>query len=416
MAQVVTRVREYLEDLLPQTICQPGRFLKYPFMTVSGEEFYSETLFLWDHHHAAMRLAHQGNPEFLRYQIDNLLEHQKGNGFLPNRIHVSDGPVGDTPPFHAQPFLFQAAAMYLNQTQDKTWAAGVFRPLCNYLTYYENRQSAPGGLFRWAYGWMSGLDNDVVHLFQPDTIITPDINAWIYLEYLAAANVARILGEEAETDTFTDKAQRLKGKINEYLWSDEFQSYTSWNLCTASHVFTYPGGVLPNGHGKYTYQSCSNLIPLYAGLASKSQAKEMIETYVLSPNHFRSPYGIRSLSASSEFYNNAVWGNPPRYGYHGRPTNSNWQGPVWSPLVYFVAHALDIYGYKPEARELSESFLHTVDKALKDYGTLAENFHAETGRPLYGKSFASWNMLIDILYEELTTSSWIMNMFINTAE
>lgn len=411
MERVGKRIREYLEDLLPKTICPPGRFLKYPFMVVSGEEFYSDTVYLWDHHHAAMRLAHQGNPEFLRFQIDNLLAHQKSNGFIPNRVHSIDGPVGDTPPFHAQPFLFQAAAIYMNQTQDKTWADDLFNPLCNYLAYYEDRQSAPDGLFRWAYGWMSGFDNDVVNLFQPDTIISPDINAWIYLEYLAGAYVARVLGKEVEAATFLNKAQHLKEKINQCLWSDEFQSYASWNLCTASHVFTYPGGVLPNGHGKYTYQTCSNLIPLYAGLASKSQAKVMIETYVLSSDHFRSPYGIRSLSASSEFYNNAVWGNPPRYGYHGRPTNSNWQGPVWSPLVYFVAHALDMYGYKTEAKELSECFLQTADKALKDYGTLAENFHAETGRPLYGRNFASWNMLTDILYDELVSDVWIMKFF-----
>ncbi len=94
----------------------------------------------------------------------------------------------------------------------------------------------------------------------------------------------------------------------------------------------------------------------------------MIERYVLSADHFLSAFGIRSLSRSSEYYNNAIWGNPPRYGPHDRLTNSNWQGPVWVPLCCFVAHAPAHYGYGCEAGKTGSWTRYSRKQSRRDQG------------------------------------------------
>ncbi len=167
---------------------------------------------------------------------------------------------------------------------------------------------------------------------------------------------------------------------------------------------------MTGGIGKYSFQSSSNFIPLYARIASPNQAQKMIERYLINPQHFWSDYGVRSLSRSSEFYNNAVWGNPGRYGDSKRMTNSNWQGPVWMPLCYFAAHALNYYDYKDKAIEMAQNSIETLLASLDKMGSFAENFDAETGEPLYCTEFASWNILMDILPKELSNNTWPMKL------
>lgn len=159
--------------------------------------------------------------------------------------------------------------------------------------------------------------------------------------------------------------------------------------------------------GRHALQTCSNLLPLYARVAPRDRARAMIERYVLHPDHFWSAYGIRSLSRSSEYYNNARWGNPTRFGDHRRLTNSNWQGPVWFPLCYFMVQALGHYGFPTEARLLADRIVATLANSIRVQGSLAENFDAETGAPLYCTNFASWNLLADTLHESLSTGRWI---------
>ena len=120
-----------------------------------------------------------------------------------------------------------------------------------------------------------------------------------------------------------------------------------------------------------------------------------------NPEHFRSPFGIRSLSKASEYYNQARWGNPSPHGDRRRLTNSNWQGPVWIPLNWFVFHALLRYAFTSEARTLADDTQKVLAGCIEQFGYMRENFHAETGEGLYADHFASWNILADIMHDFL---------------
>jgi neutral trehalase len=403
-------VREHIREIMPK-VEQPARgHLVRPFLTPSFGKFYPETVYCWDHFHMSLRFAWGGRPEYLRHLVENLLHHQGPNGFTPSTVSAAHGPSHVRPPFHAQPFLTQAAFLYARLTGDAAWARGVLPKLLLTLRYYETNWRAPFGLFRWPLAYMSGFDNDAVTTFhQPDTIISADVNAWLRLEYLAGTKLAALAKDRAAERSLRARARELAAAVNDVLWDDEAGSYAAYDLCAGRRRFSL-GDAFVADVGKFAFQSCSNLIPLYARIAPPARAKRMIETYALSADHFLSPWGIRSLSRSSEYYNNAVWGNPPRYGPHDRMTNSNWQGPVWVPLNYFMCHALRRYGFPRAARDVADRTARVLAKSLREVGSFAENFDGETGAPLYCRNFASWNLLADTMHEDLRKDSWLLDV------
>jgi mannosyl-oligosaccharide glucosidase len=261
---------------------------------------------------------------------------------------------------------------------------------------------------------MSGFDNDISSsIMLPETVITPDLCSWIYIEYLAAAKIARTMGWMDVAEEYCLLAEKLKEQINAILWNEKAQSYCAYNVRIGKHLFAY--GDLTGEHfiGTYAFQSCSNLIPLYARIASHEQAKAMIEKYVIAPEHFWSNHGVRSLSRSSEYYNNALWGSPGCYAEQHRLTNSNWQGPIWIPICYFAFHALRHYGFTAKAEELAENTVNLLTSSLDHIGSFAENYDGDTGMPLYCKNFASWNILADQMPKELDSGKWIMDTIFN---
>ncbi|MBU1736411.1 MAG: hypothetical protein KJ692_14385 [Verrucomicrobia bacterium] len=386
--------------------------LRYPYLTVTYGQHYGGHIYCWDNHHMTLRFAAAGEPEQMCYFVDNMLSFQTASGYVPCVINIADGGSGAISNFHAQPFLAQNAAIYTMLTGDAAWAETVFPKMKKYLSYWLEKHAAPFGLCRWRYPYMSGFDNEIAAtVFPPDTIISPDLNAWLYLELRSMAYLAGMQHDVSAQQDYHCRAETLKKAINTYLWDDEFGTYAAYDLCAGQCRVSWGDGTLSGEVGQYAYLSCPALIPLFARLAEPERAQRMIKNYVLNPDHFRSPYGIRSMSKSSEYYNQARWGNPPRYGDHRRLTNSNWQGPVWIPLNWFVFHALLYYGFVVEAEQLADDTFKVIAMSVKQCGFMRENFHAETGEPLYADNFASWNILADLMPDYLPGGKPKLSLF-----
>jgi len=403
-------VHNHIEKIMPRLERLPTGRIPFSFLLITYGHFYPEQIYCWDYYHMAIRFAYAGKPDYLKYLIDTLLYYQSPDGFTPNCITEKSGPMHYFPKFHAQPFLMQGALVYLFQTGNLRWVKEQFDKLKKYLEYYWYNNLTHLGLFRWSVSWMSGIDNDVTTSFSlPETIITADINAWLYLECRSATILASRLGKKNDEKIFKEKAKTLHQLVNDILWYEEMSSYSAYNLLTGTHHFHLGKGTESERVGYYAFQSCSNLIPLYAQMADRKRAIDMIKKYLLHEKHFWSPYGIRSLSKSSPYYNNAIFGNPPRFGEHHRMTNSNWQGPVWTLLNYFMFHALIHYGFKKEAEELVDKTMFLLASSLEKIGSFTENYDAETGQPLFAPGYGSWNILMDMMYQELRSGKWIMD-------
>lgn len=410
-------VYEHIKFLMLQIPKEPTKGIPFPYLSVTSDEsIYGENIYCWDNFHMALRYAYSGEPKYMKFLVDNLLFYQKRNGFVPNCINIHKGDISSDRKFHAQPFLMQAAFVYASMSKDYSWVNKTFRKLTKYLEYYEKNNMAKNGLFFWRETYMSGLDNDIEStFFKPRTILTPDISTRIYMEYNAAAKLAKFITDKPMILKFQEKSSSLKKAINRLTWDNKLKSYAGININSGEKIFSYHDELLnKTGIGLFSFFSFANFLPLFAKIASRESAIKMISEYLLEPCHFYSIHGIRSLSKSSEYYNNAEWGNPPRFGNMNRLTNSNWQGPIWIMNCYLAINILINYGLKTEGIELCDRTLRLLEKSLSKIGTFTENFNSETGEPLYVKNFASWNILVDIMeYEIENPSKRLLSQFMN---
>ncbi len=107
----------------------------------------------------------------------------------------------------------------------------------------------------------------------------------------------------------------------------------------------------------------------------------------MSSDHFLRSAGIASVAASEPLYNQA------KRGLYGRVICSNWQGPMWVLPNALIARALVREKFFKDAQRIAELVVNTLATGLEAKGTLFENYHADTGEPLFAPQFMSWNSL-----------------------
>lgn len=396
-------VKEEIRRAMDKITRPPDGAIRHPFLLVNYGGHYAGAIFCWDHFFMSLRFLLAGEPEWMRHLVDNLLAHQISSGFVPNVI-TREGVLNETVRFQAQPFLAQAAWLHTEHTQDNEWATSVWPKLIAYLDYYEEHLSCPGGYY-WGLSYQSGFDNDIATTpFPPGSISPCDLISWLLLEYRAMEALAKHLDMPGD---WANRVEALTASLQTNYWHEEEGTFCARNLITGQFQLHYSDKEFPLGG--YAHHSCSNLLPLFCGAATLKQARTVIEKHLLAPEHFWSESGIRSLSRKSPYLNNALWGNPTRYQEPHRMTNSNWQGPIWFPICYLMAHALKHYGYLKEASQLATNTTRTLANSVSIIGSFTENFHSETGAPLYASHMASWNLLGDVLPLELSgmlSSGW----------
>lgn len=410
-----TTISRHIESILPLLKKEPEGNITKPYLSVVWSDHpYSRALFGWDAHFIALGLAERGEPEHLRNHVDNFLDAQdQQTGFVPfYRLLSGDAPAETLDMYY--PLLAQAALVYTKLTNDKKWAATIIGRLISYLAYYERNQRDISGLFFNRYSW-SGVDNDAALAFFPTgSVCTPFLNSLLYLEYTSVAGLAAYIGEVDIAAEYEETAQTIARLIDTLLWSEQDGCYAPYNRQTGDRTIRIKDDLLnPKGKALYSFLSFTNLLPLYAGVCMPNRANEMIDRFIASDAHFFSDWGVRSLSRSSEYYNNAIWGFPPRFEQPERYTSSNWQGPVWFLGSYFIFRGLLNYGRDELAELIMDNLFRALANDIERNGMMHENYNAETGTPLYGEYFASWNTLADLLPVELDTGKSVADIYID---
>jgi len=130
-------------------------------------------------------------------------------------------------------------------------------------------------------------------------------------------------------------------------------------------------------------QTFTGFLPLWCGLATPDQAKALVQTNYLADDRFRGNFGVRSLSSKESMYCMDFSSNP-----------SNWLGPVWIIVNYFVWKGLKNYGFNDDAGKLADKTLRLLSTDLAKNGSLNEYYHPDTGTALSHKGFMDWNLLV----------------------
>jgi alpha,alpha-trehalase len=103
-----------------------------------------------------------------------------------------------------------------------------------------------------------------------------------------------------------------------------------------------------------SYEYATTFYPLWAGLASKDEAKAVAQNLKL----FEQPGGVATSRTESE----AQWDFP--YG--------------WAPIQLLVVEGLRRYGYNQEADRVSGKFLSTVLENFRHDHTIREKYNVVT--------------------------------------
>ena len=115
-ARLYDTVHQHIEKIMPLLERPASGTLPHPYLVAAHGQQYSDWIVCWDNHHMNMRFALGGKPEYLRHIINNFLHHQSADGYVPNVVSRTNGPLVIGPGFHALPFMMQGALIYVTQT------------------------------------------------------------------------------------------------------------------------------------------------------------------------------------------------------------------------------------------------------------------------------------------------------------
>jgi len=355
----------------------PKGILKHEYLVPAGPYF---QLFDWDTYFMGVALSYDGVGQPLANSVRNFLEfvdeYANYTGYTPREI-APDALWAL--PEQCKPFLAQAAARASRTMTDYQWLLepngeskrSNYEKLGDTLHFWENTRRAPDGLFLWYDGVESGVDNNPAVSNRPAQVTEGvDLQCYLYREYRAMAVLAEKLGRRDDVEKYNAKADDLEKLVREKMWSESDGMFLNIDARTGQFV---------------KIKTWTNLVPLWAGIATPDQAERMIRDHVLNANEFWCNYGIRTLAPGEPLYN-------AKSGY--------WRGPVWVISNYLVMHGLMRYGHLEDAREVAARTVSLLVNDIKATGGMNENYDPDNGAPAAAGHFVSWDLLAEHMQEE----------------
>jgi len=395
LAMIYQQIDEVYDNLRPKVIQAPEGYLKYPYLIPAG--FYKQ-MWDWDGFFMGNHFISQNQPEYMKYWALNLLAGVDSVGYVSG-CATTKGPRPIFGKFSMKPFLSQGVFLAAQKMDDFSWIEEHYQTLMRVLDYRDETQfDTIYGLYYWDNAMQSGADNNPAlnYFWEEDhrSFLACDASTFQLRELIAQARIAEKLGHKSDAKMLLEKAENLKDAINKYLWSDDDKMY--YNVDRETGAF-------------YKRVSYSSFVPLMQKLASEENGKAMIEKYLISPDHMKAAFGLRSLSLQDPDYNNKNIIVP----------FSNWQGPVWPIANYIYSIGLKNYGFDQELEWLAFTLGSLMLQDYENCGSLHENYHADTGMPLAPDAshvdkegnfigFISWNLCVQNILDGVVNDDWML--------
>jgi len=181
--------------------------------------------------------------------------------------------------------------------------------------------------------------------------------------------LAKRFGWHEKAAHWQKEAEQRAERINQYCWDDEEGCYFEYDFVRKK---------------KLPFYSLNVFWPLWAGIASKDQARRVVDHLKL----FDQPYGLA--------FTDKHYPSP-----HADYKFNEWAYPeAWPPQQILVALALKKYGYQDEMRRVSQRYIKNMLDTWDKTGHLWERYNAVDGghdvpiereppRPLHGFTSAS---------------------------
>lgn len=226
--------------------------------------------------------------------------------------------------------------------------------------------------FTWT-GRASGMDNTPRGRDSGgyDKILWVDAISQQALSARCLSELHKMYGDENFAWFWKMEFDYRKKMINHFYWDDQDGFYYDVDIKTRKPC---------------RVKTIASLWPLMAGVASPQQARRIV-AHLLNPKEFGGEFPCPSLSRDDKEYNNK--------------TGDYWKGGIWLPTTYMTVKALELYGYKRLADEISlktvtqmlntykEVEPHTIWECYSPSGNLPSTEHGHRVRP----DFCGWSAL-----------------------
>ncbi len=376
--------------LAPQTVRPAHGYIRYPYLIPAG---YYPQMWDWDGFFIGVHWANQDAADagYLRDWVLSFAASADAEGYVAGCI-TAEGPRPLFGKFAMKPFLAQGALVAADKLHDAAWVRPAWPAMQRILAYRKKMQfDAHWGLWFWDNAMQSGADDNAAltnDAADRSAILAVDASVWAMREYEAMAVLADRLGYADDARTYRGEAAATRQAILDKLWVNDEAMFLNRRRDTGAWVRRV---------------SWSNFVPLAEGMLPEREGRRMIEKHLLNPEEMRSAYGFRSLAKSDKAYNNEAIIDP----------YSNWRGPIWINANYLDWIALRRYGFKAESHWLAETVAAMLRRDIAKWGSMHENYNAETGDGLAptpaqspgGKfaGFVGWDLLgLDMLQCEST--------------
>lgn len=207
-----------------------------------------------------------------------------------------------------------------------------------------------------------------------------DQASYMYSDNRYLAEMADILGHNAEAATFRSKADKLADYINNCMFDSTSGFFYDIRI---------EDKPLPNGCAGYPIvergKGPEGWSPLFNGAASQQHADAVVKV-MKDPREFNTyvPLGTAALTN-------------PAFG-----ADIYWRGRVWVDQLYFGLKGMESYGYRADAVAMAQAFFNHADGLMTD-GPIRENYNPLTGMQQGAPNF-SWSAAhLYMLYNDFFT-------------
>ncbi len=345
--------------------------MPYPYITPTAKNTFQE-MYYWDTYFACEGLALVGKGELAKNCADNMAYMIDKYGLMPNgnRTYYLD---------HSQPPYFcMLVNLVYEHTGDVFWLKQMYDVIEKEYTFWQTDRISPNGLNCYGsgeydhkrgkelydlmskrfhienqidkYNGYADIAENIIAECESGWDFNPrfnyrckdynpvDLNSNLYVYETLMAKFSSILHYE---DVWSARANKRKELINKYLWNGQY-------FCDYNYVKGFKSEVF----------SAAALHPLWAGIADKNQAQEVLSR--LDKIEFE-----HGIAACEKLDNIGVF---------------QWAFPnAWAPLQFIAVKAFDNYGYTFAAKRIAQKYVSSIDTIFQKTNNLWEKYNALDG-------------------------------------
>lgn len=410
----------------------PALFPPAPLFTAVPSRSFFPRGFLWDEGFHQL-LVQRWEPRLTREALGHWLGLLNADGWIGREQVLGDEARARVPPeflvqraAHANPptlLLPVAHMLERSDPADLAFLRGAFPRLRAWFSWLHESQAGPVPL---SYRWR-GRDPALPTLLNPKTLPSGlddyprashpsaserhlDLRCWMAL---GADVLARLAGQLGETEAAAELSQlaaslRAEESLAELHWAPELRVFADFgNHTKAVQLKARPPQGLVRVVGRPPprpqYVDALGYLSIFPFLLRQLDPSSPylgpLLDILADSRHLWSPFGLRSLAASSPFYGQRNSEHDPPY----------WRGAVWLNINYLALGALHHYGHLPGPHQARAAKLHrelranVVGNVWRQYqatGFLWEQYSDRDGHGMGCRPFQGWTSLVLLVMAE----------------